>query len=207
MTTKEKILDSALDLFSKKGYEAVSVAQIADAVGIKAPSLYKHYKSKQDIFDAILKEMNRRYQAQAESMQMDGENAEADFNVYQNVSEETLIKMGKELFLYFLRDEYNRKFRKMLTVEQYQSSKLSALYSNLYFDGPIEYQGAIFSMLSASGNIKAENPKITAMHFYAPIYMLLCLCDRAPEREAEALIMLEEHIKQFNRLYRTEDNL
>ena len=53
MDTKHKILLEALRLFSKRGYDAVSVEQIASAVGIKAPSLYKHYKSKQEIFDAI----------------------------------------------------------------------------------------------------------------------------------------------------------
>ena len=53
MDTKKKILDVALDLFSKKGYGNVYVGQIAEGVGIKAPSLYKHYKSKQDIFEAI----------------------------------------------------------------------------------------------------------------------------------------------------------
>ena len=57
-TTKQKILTEALKLFSQNGYEAVSVEQIANAVGIKAPSLYKHYKGKRDIFDHILQRMN-----------------------------------------------------------------------------------------------------------------------------------------------------
>ena len=47
MDTKKKILDVALTLFSEKGYGNVYVGQIAEGVGIKAPSLYKHYKSKQ----------------------------------------------------------------------------------------------------------------------------------------------------------------
>ena len=51
--TKQRILDEALWLFSQSGYDAVSVERIASAVGIKAPSLYKHFKSKQEIFDAI----------------------------------------------------------------------------------------------------------------------------------------------------------
>ena len=51
MSTRERIVYEALVLFSKKGYSDVYVAEIASAVGIKAPSLYKHFKSKQDIFD------------------------------------------------------------------------------------------------------------------------------------------------------------
>ena len=60
MNTKERILDEALTLFSEKGYTNVFVGEIAERVGIKAPSLYKHYKNKQAIFDAIIGEMNRR---------------------------------------------------------------------------------------------------------------------------------------------------
>ncbi|MCI5623431.1 TetR/AcrR family transcriptional regulator, partial [Anaerostipes sp.] len=62
MNTKQKILLESLRLFSQRGYDAVSVEQIAAAVGIKAPSLYKHYKSKQEIFDAIFEETARRYE-------------------------------------------------------------------------------------------------------------------------------------------------
>lgn len=49
ISTKEKILLEALTLFSKNSYDAITVNQIAQIVGIKAPSLYKHYQSKQYI--------------------------------------------------------------------------------------------------------------------------------------------------------------
>ena len=64
-TTKQRILAEAVSLFAKEGYEAVSVEQIAKAVGIKAPSLYKHYKSKRDIFDSILRFMEQQDGEQA----------------------------------------------------------------------------------------------------------------------------------------------
>ncbi len=62
MTTKQKILNEALALFAEKGYSAVFVGEIADAVGIKALSLYKHYKSKQDIFNACVEVFSERMQ-------------------------------------------------------------------------------------------------------------------------------------------------
>ena len=124
VSTKRRILEHALTLFSEKGFDAVSVGQIADAVGIKAPSLYKHYKSKQDIFDAILDEMAVRYQQQTASMQMNGVEPNKDIDRYKDISEEQLIQMGKELFLYFLHDEYVCKFRKLLTIEQYHSMQM-----------------------------------------------------------------------------------
>ncbi len=205
MNTKSRILDVALTLFSEKGYHSVSVAEIADAVGIKAPSLYKHYKSKRDIFDAILKEMDIRYTQQAADLQMNGNNATADATLFASVSEEMLVQMGTGLFTYFLHDDYVCRFRKMLTIEQFHDEELAALYTKQYTDDPLSYQSRILSMLRACGLFRPADADIMALHFYAPLYLLLTLCDRAPEREPEALRLLEQHIKQFNQIYKRED--
>lgn len=204
MSTKKRILDAALTLFSEKGYGDVYVGQIAEAVGIKAPSLYKHYKSKQDIFNAILDEMKSGYDKQAMALNINGSDANIDAGVFAGVSEDELVKMGTGLFLYFLHDDYVRKFRKMLTLEQYHNSELSLLYSKQYVDDPLAYQGYMFGVLSKAGILKQENADIMAMQFYAPIYMLLTSCDREPEREGAALHKLEQHIRQFSRIYSTE---
>lgn len=196
--TKKIILDEALTLFSKKGYEAISVEQIAQAVGIKAPSLYKHYKSKQDIFNAILEEMATRYDKQTNSMEMNGLDALADVKMFTSISEEMLIEMGKNLFLYFLHDEYVSKFRKMLTIEQYHNHELATLYTKQYVDDPLSYQGAILKMIFQTQSVDME---VMVLHFYTPLYFLLTVCDRHPERETEALQLLEKHIHQFNLLY------
>lgn len=200
-STKQMILDEALCLFSEHGYGAVSVGQIAQAVGVKAPSLYKHYKSKQDIFDAILAEMARRYEVQAASMRLDGSDPLADAGVYTEISEDMLIGMGKNLFLYFLHDEYVARFRKMLTIEQYHSSTLADLYTKQYVDDPLSYQSALFGLLLQTGAFRQADAQVMALHFFAPLCLLLTLCDRQPEREPEALRLLEQHIRQFNRLY------
>ena len=205
MTTKQKILKEALNLFAEKGYSAVYVGEIAEAVGIKAPSLYKHYKSKQDIFNAILEEMKKGYDRQAVALKMDGSNAEVDANIFLAVSEDQLVQMGTTLFCYFLHDDYASKFRKMLTIEQFHDMDLSLLYQKQYVDDPLFYQTAMFSLLSTNGFFLQESPDIMALHFYAPIYMLLTVCDRQPERENEVLQLIEQHIRQFNRLYVRED--
>ncbi|MBR6497363.1 MAG: helix-turn-helix transcriptional regulator, partial [Methanomicrobium sp.] len=54
MSTKDRILDAALTLFSENGYDGTSVEQIADFVGIRAPSLYKHYAGKEEILNALI---------------------------------------------------------------------------------------------------------------------------------------------------------
>lgn len=201
MTTKQKILNEAMTLFAERGYSAACVGEIAEAVGIKAPSLYKHFKSKQDIFNAILKEMRSNYDKQAAALNINGNNAEGDAPVFALVSEDVLVQMGIELFRFFLHDDYASKFRKMLTIEQFHNSELSMLYSKQYVDDPLVYQSTIFAYISASGGFINADPNIMALHFYAPIYMMLTMCDRQPEREKEALQLIEEHIKQFRAVY------
>ena len=207
MNTKERIIDEALTLFSEKGYANVYVADIAERVGIKAPSLYKHYKNKQAIFDAIIDGMKKRFLEQAGSLQINGEDASIDAEIYKNISEEQLIELGTNLFLYFLHDDYTRRFRKMLTIEQFHDKQLADVYMKQYVDDPLSYQGILLGMIVSSGVLQTDNVEIMTLHFYAPIYMLLTICDRDPSREEESLKILKEHIRQFNKLYsRKEKN-
>ena len=201
MDTKLRILDEALTLFSEKGYANVFVGDIAERVGIKAPSLYKHYKNKRAIFDAIIDLMNSRFAEQAKALQISGTDAAVDSKIYQNMSEDNLLKLGREFFLFYLHDDYNKRFRKMLTIEQFNSKELAGIYTKLYVDDPLSYQSMLLGMVAASGMLHTDNVEIMTLHFYAPIYFLLTMCDRDPEREPEALKTLDEHIIQFNRHY------
>ena len=201
MNTKQRILEEALTLFSEKGYANVFVNDIAERVGIKAPSLYKHYKSKQAIFDAIIDEMNLRFRQQAQALSINGTDPTADAEVYKNMDEDHLVRLGTDLFTYYLNDSYTKRFRKMLTLEQFQDKELAKVYSKQYFDMPLTYQGMLLGLLVSQGVLVTEDVPIMTLQFYAPIYMLLTVCDRQPEREQEALKLMEEHIRQFDKLY------
>ena len=201
MDTKQRILDVALTLFSEKGYANVFVNDIAEKVGIKAPSLYKHYKSKQAIFDAIIDEMNHRFEEQAQSLSINGTDPSKDAKVYEHMDEDHLVQLGNNLFLYYLHDSYTKRFRKMLTLEQFKDKELAKVYSRQYFDNPLSYQGMLLGLLVAQGLLVTDDVPIMALHFYSPIYMLLTVCDREPEREKEALELMEKHIRQFDKLY------
>ena len=201
MDTKHRILDEALTLFSEKGYAKVYVSDIAERVGIKAPSLYKHYRNKRAIFDAIIDEMNHRFEQQAQALSISGTNPTADAEVYKNMDEEHLIKLGNDLFRYYLHDSYTKRFRKMLTLEQFQDQELARVYSQQYFDMPLSYQGMLLGLMVSQGLLVTGNVPIMTLQFYAPIYMLLTVCDREPSREQEAMELLEGHIRQFDQLY------
>lgn len=204
--TKERIVKEASRLFAKKGYGAVNVEEIAQAVGIKAPSLYKHYKNKQEIFDAVLQEMNNRYEVSMASLQMNGHDGGMDAKFFERMTEEHLVDLGKKLFAFFLHDDYAANFRKLLTIEQFQDSGLAAMFTKQYADDPLSYQGMLFSLLIQAGSMRQNDPQIMALQFYSPIHLLLSICDRHPERETEAVKTLEQHIRQFNALYRIGEN-
>lgn len=201
MDTKHRILDEALTLFSQKGYANVYVGEIAEKVGIKAPSLYKHYKNKKAIFDAIIDEMNRRYEEQAETLNICGMDPALDASLYMNISDDRLAEIGTGLFLYFLHDDYTSRFRKILTIEQFHDKEFAAVFSAQYVDGPISYQKTLFQLMLSGGAFVPADTDVMTLQFYSPIYLLLTLCDREPAREAEALELLGRHFRQFAKIY------
>ena len=204
MDTKSRILDEALTLFSGKGYANVYVGEIAKRVGIKAPSLYKHFRSKQAIFDAIIEEMKHRFLEEAKALRIRGNDAAADAGIYRSLSEEQMIRLGIDLFQYQLHDDYAKRFRKMLTIEQFHDPALGAVYTKQYIDDPLSYEGMLLGIMAEQGVLKTENAEIMTLHFYAPFYMLLTLCDREPDRETDAVRILKDHMVQFNKLYRRQ---
>jgi len=205
--TKQVILEVALELFSSQGYDGVTVADIATAVGIKAASLYKHYQSKQDIFDSLLEKSITEYKKQASTLNIDGTDYKNDIQRYVDIELEELISIGTALFLYFLHDDTAKKLRRMLTIEQYKNSQVAELFTDNYIDGPLEYQKALFQAFMQKGTMQQADSKIAAAHFYSPIYLMLCLCDTYPERESEALVFIRNHITQFKKLYMNEGKL
>ncbi|MDI9241294.1 TetR/AcrR family transcriptional regulator [Fusibacillus kribbianus] len=201
MDTKQKILLEALRLFSQRGYDAVSVEQIAAAVGIKAPSLYKHYKSKQDIFHAIFDETARRYDEFTDTISVHVNNSEEDAKTFEEITEDDLVEKVKALISYSLHDEYVSRFRRMMTIEQYRSKELSDLYSQRYVHQIHNYHTELFGKMIAAGVLAEEDPCILAMMYDAPILVLLGECDRHPEKEEECRKKLEAHVRLFYRTF------
>lgn len=62
-TTAERILDAAEDLFAAKGYRATSLGDVADRVGIRAPSLYNHFRNKEALYEAVLERLIAEFSA------------------------------------------------------------------------------------------------------------------------------------------------
>lgn len=199
--TRKRILHKALELFSERGYDAVSVGEIAGAVGIKAPSLYNHFPGKQAIFDALVEETAAQYEKDTDRIDIHVQNAVQDMPSFHGISEETLVEKVRRLFLYSLENETIRRFRRMMTIEQFRSPELGAMFTHRYVDRVTAYHAALFRDLIAAGELRAEDPDILSMMYASPVFTLLGVCDRQPELQEKCLEKLEEHVRLFFRTF------
>ena len=198
--TKQRILDKALELFSSQGYDSVSVGEIAKAVGIKAPSLYNHFSGKQAIFDAIVESTAARYESDTGKINIHVQDSAQDIPVFTEITEAALFDKVRQIFEYSLHNEPISRFRRMMTIEQFRSPELAALYSRRYVERVLDYHAGIFRALIAAGEITAEDPDALAMMYVSPVLTLIGICDRQPEREQECLGKLQNHVRLFFRM-------
>ena len=199
--TNQKILSAALELFSTCGYDAVSVGQIAKAVGIKAPSLYNHFASKRAIFDALFDETAAKYDKATDAVSVHVSESDRDVAVFTEISEDALAEKVRSIFAYSLHDETVARFRRMMTIEQFRNPELAQLYTKRYIDRMVDYHAGIFKGLISAGRIRNEDPETLSVMYVSPIITLLGVCDRQPEKEAECLKKLDAHVRLFFRTF------
>lgn len=203
MTTKEKIVDEALTLFSTKGYKGTSVKNIADAVGIKDASLYKHFKSKQEILDTIVISMRQRIESISDAF---GLPADDDLQqaaaVYAELDEEMLVELSNKIFLFYLKDSFVSRFWRMGTIEQFQNVEVYEVFRKLFLEDSIAYQTALFAEMCKENIFIEADPQVMAMYFYTPIFFLLSKYSNEAGKEEEALEMLDKQVREFYRIYR-----
>ena len=173
---KEEILIVALHLFARDGYEAVSVSQIAGELDMTKGALYRHYKSKRDIFDCIVQRMEQQDSKQARQNEVPEESIEKMPEEYQKVSVEDFVGYSKSMFEYWTEDDFASSFRKMLTIEQFRSEEMQNLYQQYLASGPAEYVKDLFK------NMKIINPEENAVKFYANMYFYYSVYDGATDK-------------------------
>ncbi len=166
----------ALHLFAKNGYEAVSVSQIAGALGMTKGALYRHYKNKRDIFLHIVKRMEQQDSEQAEQYEVPEESIEKNQEEYQNVSFDDFTEYSKSMFAYWTEDDFASSFRKMLTLEQFRSEEMQRMYQQYLVSGPAAYVKDLFE------NMGIRNPEENAVKFYANMFFYYSIYDGTSDK-------------------------
>lgn len=185
MSTKERILDVALTLFSQYGYDGTSMEQIADMVGIKAPSLYKHFKGKEDIFNTLLEIAEKRYDENFGSV----DNAKIPESV------EEFIRSVMKSVSFTISDPLIVKMRKFLVKEQFRSEKLADITTRHQIIGLQKMYAKIAEGMIKKGLFRKDDPETVAMELIAPVVLYVSRTDRQPEYKKEALKNIEKQLR------------
>ncbi len=198
--TRERILMTALRLFARDGYEAVSVSAIAGELGMTKGALYKHYKNKRDIFNSIVERMYQIDAERAEKYEVPKEKYEIQPESYKNQSVEKIMDFTIAQFFFWTEDDFASDFRKMLILEQYRNTEMAELYSQCIVAGPVSYMEDLFRDLTKQGVLRKENPRQLAVEFYAPLFLLINMFDKNGEK-ADYVEILRNHTKHFMQNY------
>ena len=202
--TKQEILEAALDLFSVQGFEATSLSQIADAVGIRKASLYSHFENKQAILDALVRDVLDRHAQRCIF-------AKTDWDKYEDAEEEPALTLDSAAQMimgqirYILHDPHIGKARKMLVVEQFRNPELAKLQTKQNYTDVMRYFTGLVKCLIRSGVLIGDDSEIMAAQLCLPISVWINLCDREPNREPEGMELVSRHIRQFFELYRPKE--
>ena len=190
--TKERILETALELFAQSGYLGTSMSDIAGALGITKGALYKHYTSKQEILDSIVEQMNKMDYERAEAYEMPETEPDGFAEAYLKTPIEKIRTYSMAQFDHWTKERFSSNFRKMLTLEQYRDPKLAQLHHDYLAGGPLEYMAAIFRKLTDSDEAAMQ----LALEFYGPMYLLYSVYDGTEDKEA-VVSLLSAHIDRF----------
>ncbi len=194
--TKERILEAALEMFSQNGYAGTNIRELSASLGLVKSGVYKHYESKEAIWNALLDEMIAYY----------GEH----FGSPEHLppvpdSPEGLVDMTMQMVNFTVHDERIIMTRKVLTLEQFRDGHARELATKHFLTGLTEMFTHIFAGMMDKGSLRRDDPAMLAFAYTTPISALIHLCDREPDKKEAALAKVEAFSRHFVRVYGQED--
>ncbi len=163
-TTKQRIMDAALDLFSKDGYTAVSIRDICGQIGIKESTVYYHFENKRAIFEAL----SLKFQTIATDMmaRLDREMADID-----GIDQNAMQAVSDTFFEAYLMDDFCNRFLRVMSLEQMGNEEVRRIYIRWMFDEPLRFQSRVFVRLTGIGILTSADSDYLAVKYYSPIYL------------------------------------
>ena len=190
--TRERILAAALEMFSQNGFAGTNIRELSASLGMGKSSLYRHFESKEAIWNALLDEMIAYYDARFGSSEHLPPVPE---------SPEELVRMTMRMADFTIHDEKIVMTRKLLSIEQYRDERAKALASKHFLTGLTDMFTQLFSAMMDRGLFRRDDAHMLAFAYTAPISALIHLCDREPERTAEAMAQIEAFSRHFIKTY------
>ena len=190
--TKERILAAALEMFSKNGYAGTNIRELSASLGLVKSGVYKHYESKEAIWNALLDEMIAYYADHFGS---------AEHLPPVPDSLEEFVQMTMHMVNITVHDEKIVMTRKMLAIEQFRDDRARELATRHFLTGLTDMFTHVFTGMMEKGLIRQDDPKMLAFAYTAPISALIHLCDREPEKTEDAIRKIEAFSRHFIATY------
>ena len=190
--TKERILEAALEMFSQNGYAGTNIRELSASLGLVKSGVYKHYESKEAIWNALLDEMIAYYEEHFGSPE--------HLPPVPNSLEE-LVQVTMQMVNFTVRDERIIMTRKVLTLEQFRDARARELATKHFLTGLTDIFTQIFTGMMDKGLLRKDDPAMLAFAYTAPISALIHLCDREPEKAPEAIRQVEAFSRHFIKKY------
>jgi AcrR family transcriptional regulator len=190
--TKERILAAALEMFSQKGYAGTNIRELSESLGLVKSAMYRHFESKDAIWNTLLDELIAYY--------------EARFGSTEHLppvpdSLEELVTMTMRMVNFTIHDEKVVKSRKLLSIEQFRDERARDLATKYFLTGLRDMFTQIFAGMMDKGLLRRDDPAMLAFAYTAPISALIHLCDREPEKTEETMLQVEAFSRHFIKKY------
>ncbi|MFS0862335.1 TetR/AcrR family transcriptional regulator [Fredinandcohnia sp. 179-A 10B2 NHS] len=166
LSTKEKIFNTSLDLFSQRGFSGVSIREITREVGIKESSLYNHFRNKDEILESILNYFRDDFSKTLPPVELLDE-------ILQKSTVEEFLKAGHRNFKKYMEDETGMKMWRVLQVEQFRFPLAREIILEDLFKKTIDFLELVFSKLIEMNKIRNFEPKLLAIEYQYPVFTLL----------------------------------
>ena len=190
--TKERILAAALEMFSQNGYAGTNIRELTASLGLVKSSMYKHFESKEDIWNSLLDEMIAYY---------DNHFGSPEHLPPVPDSLDDLVAMTLRMVNFTVHDERIIMTRKLLTIEQFRDQRARDLATRHFLTGLKEMFTPVFAGMMDKGLLRRDDPAMLAFAYTAPISALIRLCDREPEQTDEAIAQVEAFSRHFVKIY------
>ena len=190
--TKEKILAAALEMFSQKGYAGTNIRELSGSLGMGKSSMYRHFESKEEIWNTLLDRMIAYYGERFGS---------AEHLPPVPDSTDGLITMTMRMVDLTVHDEKIVMTRKVLAIEQFRDERAKTLATKHFLTGLTQMFTHVFSGMMAKGLLREDDPEMLAFAYTSPISALIHLCDREPEKTEDAMAEIEAFGRHFIKTY------
>lgn len=161
--TKKLITEKALDYFSNNSYAGASIRQIARAVGIRESAIYNHFKSKEEIFLAILSD----YKSKSLSTKILSDELLDELDNPENFLQDFARRLVE-----FWNTPREKKFIRLLLMEQFTKVGSVELSVTEYVNELRAICRLIFSEMVKNNIAKKYDPEILAEQFTAPLFLI-----------------------------------